>query len=590
MSELKLKIRNKIYTSGNHIVDTKNNHNAIVVFLGRMSSENLKPYVDNFFKDTLKSQIPGSKITSIVIENNVESLQQKISEAVKKVEFNPTMTNKLYISFVTLMDDEIFESAHKINIEGIEQLRVSALGGFAVEIFYDFYGIFGSDANCARRANARKTIAHFLDENNGGVNIVKRVYHQASPGNDYYRTSKSITFMILVSLIGKLEQHSSVKSELDGENYTWTTFALFEKNLASLVIYEMINKLLNNQVNGTEVISLENLLQTVKDELSQLETQFKKVVSVGDFNYIPITVRRTERKLSFMEKSKNIFSKDKISAIEFRKERIDNSVEDLISQQKRALHEFLAKTVNEEYIDAFIVKLIRMCTVMESINNSQNEALILKSLESCKKELEAQISTNSAPLEIRNGYDYFLPKYNMMLLSAKVATLEKIIEYFKSNVNHYVEVVQKHWNQMNIEVCNMINDFATFQDYFVGIGDLINDKTISLMSSYDEILEKIDVGRVIKAIDDSAEIYSSVLASYYDNVQAAGDIAKRFGDRNIVPDFDNISFCLFTHKDVMCPERLKSVVDDYWFREHEIAILFTAKNNITDCDNLPFKL
>jgi len=47
---------------------------------------------------------------------------------------------------------------------------------------------------------------------------------------------------------------------------------------------------------------------------------------------------------------------------------------------------------------------------------------------------------------------------------------------------------------------------------------------------------------------------------------------------------------LFTHKDVMCPERLKSVVDDYWFREHEIAILFTAKNNITDCDNLPFKL
>lgn len=44
MGDLRLKVRNKIYTSGNHIVDTKNNNNAIVVFLGKMSSETLKPY------------------------------------------------------------------------------------------------------------------------------------------------------------------------------------------------------------------------------------------------------------------------------------------------------------------------------------------------------------------------------------------------------------------------------------------------------------------------------------------------------------------------------------------------------------------
>ena len=31
MSDLRLKIRNKIYTSGNNIVDTKNNNNAIIV-------------------------------------------------------------------------------------------------------------------------------------------------------------------------------------------------------------------------------------------------------------------------------------------------------------------------------------------------------------------------------------------------------------------------------------------------------------------------------------------------------------------------------------------------------------------------------
>ena len=160
----------------------------------------------------------------------------------------------------------------------------------------------------------------------------------------------------------------------------------------------------------------------------------------------------------------------------------------------------------------------------------------------------------------------------------------------RSNVNRYVEKIQEHWNIMNIEVNNMINDFAAFHDYFEGIGDLISDKSIPLMSDYDDILEKIDVRSVVRAIDKNTNIYSSILQSYYDNVQAAGDIVKRFGNRNIVPDIDKTAYTLFSNVGVACPNNLRLVSDEYWFREHEIAILFTAKNNMSDCDNLPFNV
>ena len=95
---------------------------------------------------------------------------------------------------------------------------------------------------------------------------------------------------------------------------------------------------------------------------------------------------------------------------------------------------------------------------------------------------------------------------------------------------------------------------------------------------------------VIKAINKNTEIYSNILSSYYDNVQAAGDIAQKFGNRNIVPNLENIAYYLFSASEVACPGKLKLVNDDYWFRDHEIAILFTAKNNMNDCDNLPFQV
>lgn len=585
MGDLRLKVRNKIYTSGNHIVDTNNNNNAIVVFIGKMSSETLKPYIDNFLEDTLKSQIPSNKISFVQIdENSINDLPKKLGQAVKNIEFNPIMRNELYISFVTIMDDDIYSSEHNIDVSAIEELKVSTLGGYAVEIFYDFYGVFVSTAKYSNRENARNTIVKFLNKDNGGVNIRKRIYHQACPGDDYYRSAKSITFMVLVNLIGKINQHTVIDSTVEGNSYTWTTFALFEKNLASLVIYEMINKLLENQVKGTELVSPETISQKIKDALSQEEAKMKKLASVGDSNYIPVIVRKTERKLTLIEKILNIFKKEKISPIELRKENEEGSIKDLLVQQEMIIKQYIDENITEEFMDSMILELINLCTVMGSINNNQNEALIYHSLISVKNELLIKDKNSSYQA------DYYVGKYNEILAKAEADILDKIIAYFTSNVNRYVENVQNHWNEMNMEVKNLINDFAAFQSHFEGISDLISDKAINLLCSYDDILEKIDVQSVIKAINKNTEIYSNILSSYYDNVQAAGDIAQKFGNRNIVPNLENIAYYLFSASEVACPGKLKLVNDDYWFRDHEIAILFTAKNNMSDCDNLPFQV
>lgn len=585
MSELKLKIRNKIYTSGNHIVDTKNNNNAVVVFLGEMSSARLKPYVDNFLEDTLKSQIADNKITFVEIKKGeMESLPQKLTQAVKNTVFNPISQNELYISFVSVMDDDLYEAEHKIDISAIENLKVSALGGYAVDIYYDFYGIFVSDAKYSNRQNARKTIIDFLSTENGGFNIRKRIYHQSCPGDDYYRSAKSVTFMILANLINKLEYHSVIDSTVEGNNYTWTTFALFEKNLAALVIYEMINKLLENQVRGIELIAPETISKMITDAIEEKDQEMRKLASPNDVNYIPIMVRKVERELTAMEKAMNLFKKDKLSSVEYRKDTGEGSIKSLLAQQKAAIEKYVEENTTEAFMEELIVSLVKMCSVMGSVNNRQNEALIYRCLCSVREEYASRDQNAAYQM------DFYLRSYYGILAEAKAKILDKLIRYYTENVDRYVQEIQTNWNSMNIEVNNMINDFAAFQSHFEGIGDLIRDKAVNLLCDYDDILEKIDVQSVIRAINSNSEIYSNILSSYYDNVRVAGEIAQRFGNCNIVPALENISYTLYSSSPVQCPGNLKLVSDDYWFRDYEIAILFTAKNNMSDCDNLPFSV
>lgn len=581
MDDLRLKVRNKIYTSGNHIVNTTNNNHAVIVFIGSEASEKLKEYIDNFFGDMLKSQIPRDKLSFLEVgENEMDDLPEKMKQTVEKIDFNQNVVNELYISFVTVMDDDIYKVERKIDVSAIEKLKESALGGFSVEIYYDFYGMFLSSARSDNRQNARKTILNFLDEKNGGVNVRKRIYHQACAGKDYYRCAKSVTFMILINLIKKLDAHNVVNSTAQGEDYTWTTFALYEKNLVSLVVYEMINKLLQNQLKGSETVAKQAICQRIRDISAEQETEMKKLISAGDINYIPIMVRKVERRLTTSEKLKNIFRPGQVSTVELRKENEERSVKDLLEKQKEAVDGYVEENITEKFADEVITDLIRQCTFMESVNNNGNRGLISDCLNDVKKEY----SPENAPRQ----NEYYPDEYNKILYGAQEKLWDTVIEYFEENKKNYVEKVQKHWNEMNAEVSERTKDFAAFQNHFNGMGAL--DKNVNLMCTYDDILEMIDVQNVIAEVNENRNIYANVLKSYFPGVITAGDIAKRFGNCNINPELGDIVYCLFSAADVECPQNMKLVVDSDWFREHEITILFTAKNSMDDCKNLPFSV
>ncbi len=588
MEDLRLKVRKKIYTSGSHIVDIQNNNNAIIVILGKMSNDKLKGLIDNFLENILKSQISNDKISFVQIDgNDMAELPKKLAQTVKGITFKHGTNNELYISFVTIMDDDIYKQEHKIDIVAIEELKSSALGGYAVEFFYDFYGIFTSAAKYSNRENARKTICNFLNYENGGRNIRKKIYHQACPGDDYYRSAKAITFMILVNLIKQLDQHTILDSEVKGNDYSWTTFSFSEKNLTALVVYESIKKLLENQRNGTETVAAETICQSIRQALVPDEANMKKLAPSSDIAYIPILVRKRIRQLTIFEKILNIFKKDKIKPVEYRKENEEENIQALLNQQEKVFSEYV-NNITDAFKDGIIVNLIRLCTVMESIDNIQNEALIYKSLLSVKRDLLIQ-DRNLSSLSMLSKEEDYQRKYNEILMKAEANIIDGIIKYFDENRNSYVEQVQNHWNKLNLEVHDLITDFAAFHNHFEGIGELISGKTVNLLCTYDDILDKIDIQSVIKAINKNTDIYSNVLASYFVTVQEAGDIAKRFGNRNIVPAPENIAYYLFSASEVQCPDGLKLKCDEYWFRDHEIAILFTAKNEMDDCKNLPYQ-
>ena len=125
MSELRLKIRNKIYTSGKYIVDTKNNNSyGVVVYLGNLASENFKEYIDSFLKDTLRCQIAEDRITIVQVDSeSIGKLSDVLCDAVKNINFSSMVKNELHISFVTVMDDELYACTPKIDISLIEGLK-----------------------------------------------------------------------------------------------------------------------------------------------------------------------------------------------------------------------------------------------------------------------------------------------------------------------------------------------------------------------------------------------------------------------------------------------------------------------------------
>lgn len=577
MGDLRLKVRNKIYsyTSGSGMIDTTCNSNAIVVFLGKTTSGFLRGQTESFLKDTLKAQLPEERITCVEVgPEHMQYLPNILCETVKNVRFNPAIKNQLYISFITIMDDDFHSNAYNIDVSVIEKMKQKTLGGFLVEVTYDFYGLFASVANYEHRKNAKQTIINFLKAENGGIYIKKRIFHQACAGNDYYRAAKSLAFMILGNLIGKIENHRLIDCRTDGVKYDWNTFVLYEKNLVALVVYEMINQLLKNQLDDYESVPQSDIEYIIDSELDKMEKSLRGIVSMEDYNYMPIVLSRREvAQDGFLNKMR------KVKSVEFREERINDSINMLIEQQREVAWNHVREVVTVEYLRSFMDKLVRCCSSVGSVHNKDG-ALIITSLRRSKTELENKISA----LQHTNAYN---ERYLMMICQLKLAVIDKVIEFYEENVEVIRNRLRYYWNQLHSEVNALINSFVQFQEHFEGLSTLVENKHIKLMSTADDVMDAIDIQSVVRTINQDKSMYARVLKSYFDTVKSAGDIAIRYGNCNISPELNNIAYTLFTATEVECPDSLQPVVDKYWFMEHEIAILLTVKNKPGDCENLP---
>ena len=575
MGDLRLKVRNKIYTytSGSGMIDTSCNSNAIVVFLGKTTAGVLRNQTEDFLKDTLRAQLPDEKITCVEIaREQMQYLPQILCETIKGVRLNPAIKNQLYISFVTLMDDDFHSTAYNIDVTVIEKMKQLTLGGFLVEITYDFYGLFASVANFEHRKNAKQTIINFLNTDNGGIHLRKRIFHQACQGNDYYRVAKSLAFMILANLIGKLENHRVSDNRTDGIKYDWNTFMLYEKNLVALVVYEMINKLLKNQLNEFEAVPQSDIEAIIDSELDKMENALRRIVSPEDHNYIPIILSRRETVQGKWLNKKTL--------VEFREEGAEHSVNMLLEQQRELAWNYVKEVVTVEYLRNFVDRMVRACSSVNSIYNKDG-ALIMSSLKRAKFEMENKIGA-------AQHASYYNDRYNTMITELKLAVINKVIEFYEQNVEVVSKRISYYWNQLHAEVNALINSFVQFQEHFDGLSSLVDSKNIKLMSTAEDVLDTIDIQSVVRTIAQDKSMYARVLKSYFDTVKNAGDIAIRYGSCNITPEINNVAYTLFAATDVQCPDALTPVVDDYWFMEHEIAILLTVKNRPADCENLPF--
>jgi len=386
-------------------------------------------------------------------------------------------------------------------------------------------------------------------------------------------------------LIEKISAHSISTSMAEGNNYTWNTFALFEKNLAALVIYELVKKLLENQESGNETTPSENIYLEIKNAVTKIEDEIRKYISPNQLDYVPVEVRKTERDLSFGEKFSNIFKKDKANPIVYRREGEEIGVTDLLKKQEEVADRIIERTLTEEFLDNLIVKIIKMLTVTSSMDRP--ESMMVQAMQRFKAEMQDQYS---GIRELRDvNKDSYHSQYNKMIFAMKLKVTDRIINYYINNIESYIAKVQTPLNHMNQEITNMINDFAMFETFFDGIEDLIYNKSIHLMSDYDDILKVIDVDSVIKAIGKNSDIFSKILASYFDSAQETGEIVKKFGSGFISPAPENEKYVLYSSIGINTPSKLDVVVDEKWFREYEMAILFTVKNNKEDCDKLPFE-
>lgn len=577
MSELRMKVREKIY-SATAATDTNSNNNAVIVFLGKLSSENFKEYTKKFTSDLLNHRIAAERFTFVEVDSDSDDIAEKVYEAVKGIKnLSLQNMNKIFVSFVTIMEDDFYANEKKINLNRLEQVRENLFLGYPVTLYYDFYGIFTAGTAFKNRNNARSMIVDFLGQS---VIWVKNVYHCVCAGEDYYRCAKSVSFLILLNLTEKLDANDLVKCSVEGNDYTWTTFFLFEKNLISLVVYELISMLLERNTTGPESITLETLRSAIFEEIEAKGKRLEGIVPASDVLYIPIRVRKKKRELSLAEKIKSKFVEIKNLDIYLPEDETADIMQ-LLAHQKKALDEALKKELSEDFINELFEKLIRKCKAIDSVDLTDGKSLIVDALDLCKASLESEKSNGRTLFT-----DFYQLKHYEMVVDAKITLVDILKKYYIANAEKYVKEIIHDLDAKNAEVSALIKDFATLGANFAKKDMLIYGKSIPLLCSYDEILNEIEIEKAIDEINNDPNIFGNVLKSYFPSVVVATAHLKTFGGLNITPHSDILR--LYASNEVAVPSGLAVTSNDYWFRNNEIAILYTARNNIEDCKNLPY--
>ena len=579
MSELRMKVREKIY-SATAATDTNSNTNAVIVFLGKLSSEKFKEYTKKFTSDLLNHRIAEERFTFVEVDSGSDDIAEKVYEAVKGIKnLSQQNMNKIFVSFVTIMEDDFYANEKKIDLGRLDQVRENLFLGYPVTLHYDFYGIFTAGTAFENRNNARSMIIDFLGQDSSSI-WVKNIYHCVCAGEDYYRCAKSVSFLILLNLTEKLDAHDLAKYSVEGKDYAWTTFFLFEKNLTSLVVYELIGMLLDRNTTGAEAITVETLRSVIFEAIEEKGKRLEAAVPASDVLYIPFRVRKKKRELSFMEKLKSRFVEIKDVDVYLLEDETADTIQ-LIEYQKKALAEALEKELTGKFMDELFGKLIRMCKAVSSVDLTDGKSLIIDALDLCKSSLESE-KKNARMAQT----EYYMIKHYEMVADAKITLVETLKEYYNANAERYVREIVLDLDKKNAEVSALIKEFATLGAHFAGKDALVFGKSIPLLCSYDEILNEIEIEKVIEAINNDPAIFGNVLKSYLPSVKIAAEHIKTFGGLNINPQSDILR--LYSAETVATPQGLEIASDEYWFRNHEIAILYTARNRPEDCKHLPY--
>lgn len=575
MNHLELEIRRKIYKQ-NSVEDTRNINNEIIVFLGGEAVSKLRDNTEIFIRDSLVCRVSEKKIAYVNISDkeNFEKLPQNIGAAVAMMEFNPHAPSELCISIVTVMDDGLHREKNDIDIKGIVRQCERHLEGYSVSISVDFYGIFYSSADYVSRRAAKKTILNFLDEENGGALLRKRVFH-LSCLKDYEKTAKTIAFVVLVLLIKKALPHSLRSSRSCGEDYSWNTIELYGENMIALVVYEMIKALLKKMNDEPERAQQSEIQATLKMEIEAMEAEAGRRVSPEDFNYIPVPVKRYVRELGFFERMK------KVDPVSYSTGTCDEGIVNLLEMQSKALEDYV-DGISEEKMAEIADKMVKKCTNPNSL--SVSDSVLNDALNAYSDELDDDILKQNKKTSM-NMQEHFLYRYKAALITAKKKIFDKVRRYIEEHMNSYAALVRTSWSDLNREATELISDFAGFNEHFDGINELVADKHLSLLCEYSDIMSVIDVNEIIKVMRERI-VYQNVMKTYFGQVQSSGDNAVKFGKRAIFPE--RVTYCLYSSGEAYCPQGLYNVADGSWFRDNEISILMAANNRVEDSCNLPY--